>query len=106
MSIATDASADVPATRLRVAVAKIQQGLPETKRDGQKVQGSVLASMISKPSSNSFASHIETQLEYIPKLAQRLQDDPEAVVNELEIIRRHCASRAAHTFFSAHFMMQ
>ncbi|KZW02722.1 hypothetical protein EXIGLDRAFT_732962 [Exidia glandulosa HHB12029] len=84
--------------RLRIAVAKIQQSLPETKRDGQKVQGSILASMINAPSSNSLASHIETQLEFIPKVAQRLQDEPEAVVAELELIRKHLTSPEAMRF--------
>lgn len=84
--------------RLRVAVAKIQQGLPETKREGQKVHSSVLSSMMHTAASNSRASHIETQLEYIPKLAQRLQDEPEEVVRELETVRKYLTAPEALKF--------
>lgn len=77
-----------------MAVAKLQQSLPETKREGQKVQTSVLSSMINTASSNALAAHIETLLEYIPALAQRLQDEPDAVVAELETIRQYSASKA------------
>lgn len=80
---------------LRITVAKIQQSLPESKRSGSNVASSVLAGLIRTDKSNVKALAIETQLQSIPKLAQRLQDDPDKVVDEFEIIRSH--GRRTHT---------
>ncbi|KAH7100191.1 Metalloenzyme, LuxS/M16 peptidase-like protein [Auriculariales sp. MPI-PUGE-AT-0066] len=84
--------------RLRVVVAKIQQGLPEMKRDGRTVASSVFNGLVQTEASNTRATHVEAQLEHIPKIAQRLQDDPESVVRDLETIRKHVTSPEAMRF--------
>ncbi|KAI0080089.1 hypothetical protein K474DRAFT_1590638 [Panus rudis PR-1116 ss-1] len=75
--------------RLQVNVAKIQQSLPELKRDGNTVLGSVSANILYDENSTSRAGAVIPQSEFIPQLAQRLQDEPEKVINEFEEIRKY-----------------
>lgn len=77
-------------TRLQVTIAKIQQSLPEMKRDGQTVLGSVLSDLIYKESSTSRSGGVLPQVEFIPKLAKQLQDAPEEVLADFEEIRKSC----------------
>ena len=75
--------------RLQVTVAKIAQSLPELKRDGDNVLGSVSAELLYDESSTSRMGAVVPQIEYIPKLVQQLQESPADVVKDLEEIRRH-----------------
>ncbi|KAK0478409.1 Metalloenzyme, LuxS/M16 peptidase-like protein [Armillaria novae-zelandiae] len=75
--------------RLQVTVAKIQQSLPELKRDGNTVLGSLWADLLYNESSTSRAGGILPQIDFIPKLVKRLQEEPEKVVAEFEKIREH-----------------
>ncbi|KAG5342382.1 hypothetical protein C0989_002217 [Termitomyces sp. Mn162] len=75
--------------RLQIVIAKIQQSLPELKRSGDNVLGSLWAGLIYNDDSTSLAGSILPQLEFVPKLAKRLQDNPTEVIGDFEEIRKH-----------------
>ncbi|KAG8964223.1 hypothetical protein FRC00_003325 [Tulasnella sp. 408] len=73
--------------RLEVTIAKVQQSLPELKRDGNTVLHAVSGDLLFDETSASKASDILAQMDHIPKLAQQLKDDPEAVISDFKQIR-------------------
>lgn len=73
--------------RLEVTIAKVQQSLPELKRDGNTVLCAVSGDLLYDETSASKASDILAQMDHIPKLAQKLKDDPEAVISDFKQIR-------------------
>ncbi|TFK41069.1 Metalloenzyme, LuxS/M16 peptidase-like protein [Crucibulum laeve] len=75
--------------RLQVVAAKIQQSLPEMKRSGNNVLGSVWANLIFDENSTSRAGGVLPQLDFIPKLIKQLQESPATVIADFEEIRRH-----------------
>ncbi|KAH9858191.1 Metalloenzyme, LuxS/M16 peptidase-like protein [Lenzites betulinus] len=75
--------------RLAINVAKVQQSLPEMKRDGDTVLGSVSAELLYDKSSTSLMNSIIPQMDFIPKVAQQLQDSPEDVLKDFEEIRSY-----------------
>ncbi|KAK2461846.1 hypothetical protein APHAL10511_006309 [Amanita phalloides] len=75
--------------RLQVAVAKIQQALPELKRDGSNVLGSLCSQLLLNENSVSRSGGILSQAEFIPQFALKLQESPEEVIADLEEVRRH-----------------
>ncbi len=75
--------------RLQVAVAKIQQALPELKREGTNVLASLCSQMLYDEDSVSRSGGILSQIEFTPRLALRLQENPEEVIADLEEVRRH-----------------
>ena len=75
--------------RLQVSVAKIQQSLPEMKRDGNGVASSLWSELLYSDRSTMRMATVLPQSEFIPKLAKRLQEHPESVVADFEEIRRY-----------------
>jgi Zn-dependent M16 (insulinase) family peptidase len=75
--------------RLAVAVAKIQQNLPELKRDGSSVLSAVAAEQLYASNSTSKAGALLDQLEFIPKLSKQLQETPDEVIAKFEEIRKY-----------------
>ncbi|KAG9104560.1 hypothetical protein FRC06_001340 [Ceratobasidium sp. 370] len=76
--------------RLEVNVAKILQSLPEQKRDGNTVMQSVSNSLLFETSKSiSNAGGITTQIDFIPELAKRLQENPEEVIDSMKEFRQH-----------------
>ncbi|KAK7058884.1 hypothetical protein VNI00_001508 [Paramarasmius palmivorus] len=75
--------------RLQVIIAKVQQSLPEMKRDGNTVLGSVWADLLYDETSTSRAGGLIDQVDFIPKLAKQLQEAPEEVMADFEAIRKH-----------------
>jgi Zn-dependent M16 (insulinase) family peptidase len=75
--------------RLQVAVAKIAQALPELKRDGSTVLSAVSAEQLYTEKNTSTASSILAQIDFIPKIAERLKESPEEVISKFEQIRTH-----------------
>jgi hypothetical protein len=73
--------------RLAVTIAKIQQSLPESKRDGNTVVSSVSGQLLFDETSSLQASALMTQLEFVPKLTQLIKDNPQKVVKDLEQLR-------------------
>lgn len=70
----------------------MQQSLPELKRSGENVLGSLWAELVYNDDSTSRAGSILPQLEFIPNLAKRLQSNPTEVIADFEEIRKHCES--------------
>ncbi|KAF7436910.1 hypothetical protein PC9H_003744 [Pleurotus ostreatus] len=75
--------------RLQVTVAKIQQSLPEMKRDGNTVLVSTWHDLIYDESSTERANGVLRQIQFIPTLAKLLQDSPDEVIADLEEIRKY-----------------
>ena len=76
-------------SRLQVAIAKIQQSLPEMRRDGGGVMASLWSELLYSERSTTRMSTILPQSEFIPKLAKQLQEHPQDVVAHFEEIRRY-----------------
>ncbi|RDX52049.1 hypothetical protein OH76DRAFT_1345727 [Lentinus brumalis] len=73
--------------RLAVNVAKIQQSLPEMKRDGDTVLGSVNSELLFDETYVPRMGSVVPMIDFVPKLAQQLQESPEEVIKDLEEIR-------------------
>jgi len=74
--------------RLQITVAKIQQSLPEMKRSGKTVLGAIASEQLYDETSTPRAGTVLKQAEFIPGLAQQLQDEPKKVIKEFELIRK------------------
>ena len=70
-------------------IAKIQQSLPEMKRDGYNVLRSLWADLIYDDNSTSRCGHVIQEANFIPKLAKQLQTSPSEVIADFEEIRKH-----------------
>lgn len=75
--------------RLQISVAKIQQSMPEQKRDGDTILGSVTAELLFDETSVSRMTMTLPQSDFIPKLAEQLQQSPDEAVKDFEEIRRN-----------------
>jgi hypothetical protein len=75
--------------RLQIVIAKIQQSLPEMKRDGSTVLRSLWADLIYDDNSTSRYGHIIQEATFVPKLAKQLQASPAEVIADFEEIRKH-----------------
>ncbi|KIM85318.1 hypothetical protein PILCRDRAFT_817322 [Piloderma croceum F 1598] len=75
--------------RLQVTVAKIQQSLPELKRDGNNVLSSVWANMLYADNSTSRAGGILPQTDFIPQLVQNLQTSPDKVIADFNELKKY-----------------
>lgn len=75
--------------RLSVVLAKIQQSLPENKRDGNNVLSALWADLLYNEKSTSRYNGVLHLTDYIPRLTKRLQETPEEVIKEFEEIRSY-----------------
>ena len=75
--------------RLQVVLAKIQQSLPQLKRSGTQVLGSLCDSLLYDDSCTSRAGGILSQAEFIPRLSKSLQESPSEVIADFEEIRKY-----------------
>ncbi|KAG6845767.1 hypothetical protein H0H87_003821 [Tephrocybe sp. NHM501043] len=75
--------------RLQIVIAKIQQSLPEMKRNGDNILGSLWAELVYNEDSTSRAGSVMSQLEHIPRLAKQLHESPLEVIAQFEEIRKH-----------------
>lgn len=73
--------------RLLVVLAKIQQSLPELKRDGSTVLNALWSDLIFSEKSTSRHAGVLALTEIIPQLTKKLQESPEEVVKDFEEIR-------------------
>jgi len=76
--------------RLQVNVAKIQQAIPELKRDGSNVLGSLWSTTVYGSNNTSTANSVITQMNFLPTLAQELQTDPQKTISTFNEIRNYC----------------
>ncbi|CAL1695482.1 unnamed protein product [Somion occarium] len=84
--------------RLQVNIAKMQQSLPEMRRDGSTVLSSVSANLLYDESSTSRAGGILPQSDFIPRLAEELQNSPDKVIKDFEAIREHMTTPSGIRF--------
>ncbi|KAF8337466.1 Metalloenzyme, LuxS/M16 peptidase-like protein [Cantharellus anzutake] len=84
--------------RLTVIAAKLQQNLPEMKRDGNTVVGSVYGQLLFDETSTLQASALLAQLDFSPKLSQLLKTDPKRVVQDLQELRSYLTDPSALRF--------
>jgi len=82
-------SAEYDISRLEVTAAKIQQGLPELKRDGNNVVNALYANTLWTANSASQATGLLKQIEFSPFLVHRLKTEPHTVVKDLKELRKH-----------------
>ena len=82
-------------------LAKIQQSLPEIKRDGSTVLSSLWADLIHAENSTFRFGGVLPQAEFIPKLVKTLQESPEAVIADFEKIRKSSRSLSFSSMFTA-----
>ena len=75
--------------RLQVTCAKILQGLPELKRDGNTMLSSYSAELLYDQTSTARTNAISGQMKAIPELVKMLQENPEQVRKDFEEIRKH-----------------
>ncbi|KDR85083.1 hypothetical protein GALMADRAFT_233694 [Galerina marginata CBS 339.88] len=75
--------------RIQVVLAKIQQSLPEMKRDGSNVLSSLWATLLYAENSTSRSGGVLPQAEFIPRLAKSLQESPDQVIADFEEIRKY-----------------
>ncbi|KAF9569657.1 hypothetical protein CPC08DRAFT_731821 [Agrocybe pediades] len=85
--------------RLQVVLAKIQQSLPEMKRDGSNVLSSLWATLLYSEQSTSRSGGVLPQAEFIPKLIKTLQDSPAEVIADFKEIRK-CLTEPSGVRFS------
>lgn len=76
------------AERLQVTLAKIQQNLPELKRDGNSVSRSVHSDLIFDKSLTALHGEIISMMEWVPKMTAEIQEDPQSVIDKLVEIRK------------------
>ncbi|KAF5390191.1 hypothetical protein D9757_002846 [Collybiopsis confluens] len=84
--------------RMAVAIAKVQQALPESKRDGNTVLGSLWADMFLSDKSRSRAGAVLQQVDFIPQLAKELQENTSKVISDFEEIRKHVTNPSGMRF--------
>lgn len=75
--------------RLQVNVAKIQQTIPELKRDGSTVLGSLWSTIVYGDNNTSSANSVITQMNFLQGLVQELQTDPDKTVATFNEIRSY-----------------
>lgn len=73
--------------RLEITLAKVQQSLPEMKRDGSSMARSVFSDLTYDKTLTSSYAGITSLMEWIPRLAAEVQDNVQSVVEKLEKVR-------------------
>lgn len=81
-------SSEFDKERIQITVAKIQQSLPEMKRNGKTVLSAIASEQLYDETSTPRAGTVLQQAEFIPGLLQQLQDDPEKAVKDFEVLRQ------------------
>jgi Zn-dependent M16 (insulinase) family peptidase len=78
-------------SRLKITARKLEQNLPSEKREGLAVATSVLRGMTQDPQKSAAVTMgLLARLEDTPAIVKRLKEEPEAVVKDLEELRKAC----------------
>ena len=75
--------------RLSVVLAKIQQSLPELKRDGSTVLSSLCSNILYNERSTSRSGGVLSLTEFIPQITKNLQEKPDEVIRDFEEVRKY-----------------
>lgn len=73
--------------RLEVTLAKVQQSLPEMKRDGNSMSRSVFSDLVYDKTLTSKNAGVMSLMEWIPRVAAEVQDNVQSVIEKLEKVR-------------------
>ncbi|PKI83996.1 hypothetical protein MVES_002292 [Malassezia vespertilionis] len=74
--------------RLRIVAAKLQQSLPEQKRDGRAVSWALSRTMLyAAHDSTQLANSVMAQATQVPEIVAQLAAEPQRVVDALETLR-------------------
>jgi hypothetical protein len=79
-------------------IAKAQQFLPEWKRSPDEVLDAVAEDALFDETSSTRACGLLAQLNFIPKIAKELQNDPESVLRQFEEIRKYRESNKGNYY--------
>src|SRR4051812_6381817 len=74
--------------RLEVTLAKIQQSLPEMKRDGSSMARSVLSDLVYDKTLTSKNAGVLSLIDWIPRVSAEVQENAQSVIDKLEEVRR------------------
>ena len=70
--------------RLGVTIAKIQQNLPQYKRDGNGVAGAVSTDLTYDASCTARYSTVTGLMEWVPRISKELKENPKEVVQKIK----------------------
>lgn len=84
--------------RLEVTLAKVQQSIPEMKRDGNSVTRSVFNDLAFDSTLTSKNAGVTSIMEWIPRMAAEVQENVQGVIEKLESVRRLITSPSAFRF--------
>ena len=73
--------------RLEVTIAKLQQSLPQYKRDGNGVAGAVSTDLMYDASCTARYSTVTAMMEWIPRIAKELKENPKDLVQKLKRVQ-------------------
>ena len=73
--------------RLGVTLAKVQQSLPQYKRDGNGVAGAIMIDLTYSASSTARYSTVTEMMEWVPRIAKELKENPKEVVQKLKKVQ-------------------
>jgi Zn-dependent M16 (insulinase) family peptidase len=79
--------------RLEVTIAKLQQSLPQYKRDGNGVAGAVSTDLTFDVSCTARYSTVTGMMEWVPRISKELKESPKEVVRKMKKVQ------AISTFF-------
>jgi Zn-dependent M16 (insulinase) family peptidase len=74
--------------RLEVTLAKVQQSLPELKRDGNTVARSVFNDLVFDKSLTTTHGGVVALMDWIPKVSAEVQENVQSVIEKLEQVRK------------------
>ncbi|KAG8802435.1 hypothetical protein FRC17_006413, partial [Serendipita sp. 399] len=84
--------------RLEVTLAKVQQSLPELKRDGNTVSRSVFSELMFDKSLTSISGGLIALMEWVPKVAAEVKEKPEFVIEQLKKVQTIITRPSAFRF--------
>ncbi|KAG8786710.1 hypothetical protein FRC15_010850 [Serendipita sp. 397] len=84
--------------RLEVTLAKVQQSLPELKRDGNTVSKSVFNELMFDKSLTSISGGLLALMDWVPRVAAEVKEKPEFVIEQLKKVREITTKPSAFRF--------
>ena len=73
--------------RLKVTIAKLQQSLPQYKRDGSAIVSGVSTDLTFDASCTARYSTVTGMMEWVPRIAKELKENPREVVQKMKKVQ-------------------
>ncbi|KAH8556354.1 Metalloenzyme, LuxS/M16 peptidase-like protein [Umbelopsis sp. PMI_123] len=84
--------------RLKITASKILNDIPQAKRDGRGMANSAMRELqFEREKSTNASSNVLYQAKYLPDLLQRLEKDPQSVLDDCEQFRQSLINSPAFT---------